>query len=213
MNRIAWVLLGVILFGAAECSAQCRWSSDDENYTTIRSATIKREVISFIDWVWEYEGTGRKPAMLRLKGKSDCDTYARFNGHGVDVRIESAPFDSATHTLTYAESGHSVLCEIDGKPFRGTDGGMPEEAIRRVTITVDSIRVQLPREAYNDLYQPSFCWMSPSDGMNWCCHVARSMDRKRVYVHMGNSDGAGSYEVIWIFINGRYVRRVIAGPP
>lgn len=30
---------------------------------------------------------------------------------------------------------------------------------------------------------------------------------------MSNSDGAGSYEVVWIFINGKYVRRVIAGPP
>lgn len=213
MKCRAWILLGAILIGAEECAAQCRWSSDDESYTTIRSATIKKEVISFIDWVWEYEGTGRKPTMLHLKGQSDCDTYAHFKGHGVDVRIESAPFDSTKHTLTYDQSGYPSLCEIDGKPFRGTDGGMPREAIKRVVITIDSARVQFPGTAWNDLYEPFYCGTSTIEGLYWTCHVARSADRKRVYIHMGNSDGAGSYMVIWIFINGRYVRRVIEGPP
>jgi len=213
MNRSAWFLLGAILLGADECIAQCRWSDEEESYSTIRSATIKREVISFIDWVWEYEGTGRKPTMLHLKGQSDCDTYAHFKGHGVDVRIVSAPFDSTKHTLTYDQSGYPFLCEIDGKRFLGTDGGMPREAIQRVSVTIDSVRVQLPRAAYGDLYQPSFCWLSGTDGSIWSCHVVRSVDRKRVYIHMSNSDGAGSYMVIWIFINGRYVRRVIEGPP
>lgn len=213
MKSIAWVLLGVLLLGTAECSAQCRWCPDStERYTTIRSATIKKEVISFIDWVWEYEGTSRKPTMLHLKGKSDCDTYAHFKGHGVDVRIESAPFDSTKHTLTFTTDGYPALCKIDGRIFCGTDGSIPQEEIKNVAVTIDSVRIDWPRSAWADLYQPNFCFQT-SEGFGWEVNVARSMDRKRVYVHMFNSDGAGGYMVIWIFINGRYVRRVIEGPP
>lgn len=199
---------------ACGAAGQCGWYSDTtESWGTIRSATIKREVMSFIDWVWEYEGTGRKPAMHHLEGRSDCDTYARFSGHGVQVRITSAPFDSSKHRLTYDASGYPFLCEIDGKPFRGTDGGMPREGIKAINVTIDSLKVRMPRSAWDDLYEPSFCGERTDGGLYWTCHVARTIDHKRVYVHMSNGDGAGSYAAIWIFINGRYVRRVIEGPP
>ncbi|HRD54605.1 MAG TPA: hypothetical protein PKY96_18340, partial [Flavobacteriales bacterium] len=206
--------LGAILashFLCLDAKGQCRWSDENESYGTIRGAIIKREVISFIDWVWEYEGTGRKPAMLRLKGQSDCATYTSFKGHGIEVRIEPAPFDSSKHKLTYETGGYAALCEIDGRPFFGTDGGMPRKSIKRVAVTIDSASVQIPRSAWDDLYEPFFCGTSSTEGLYWTCHVARSLDRKRVYVHMQNSDGAGGYAVIWIFINGRYVRRVIEG--
>lgn len=213
MSRLLAATACALIGFTGELAGQCRWSDEKEGYSTIRSSTIKREVISFIDWVWEYEGTGKKPAMLHLKGKSDCESWASFNGHGVDVRITSAPFDSTKHKLTFETNGYPALCEIDGRPFRGTDGAVPRVAIKRVTVTIDSMRVQLPTSAWNDLYQPHFCGQHSTEGLYWTCHAVRSLDRRRVYIHMSNSDGAGSYEVVWIFINGKYVRRVIAGPP
>lgn len=157
MSRLLAATACALIGFTGELAGQCRWSDEKEGYSTIRSSTIKREVISFIDWVWEYEGTGTKPAMLHLKGKSDCESWASFNGHGVDVRITSAPFDSTKHKLIFETNGYPTLCEIDDRPFRGTDGAVPRVAIKRVTVTIDSMRVQLPTSAWNDLYQPHFC--------------------------------------------------------
>ncbi|MBL0128557.1 MAG: hypothetical protein IPP83_14130 [Flavobacteriales bacterium] len=194
--------------------AQCPERDSLEYLNTIRSSTIKYEVMSLIPWVWEYEGKEQKPLMNRIQGLALSDDEVRFEGRGVRVQISQQPFDSLKAKIGYGSTdSYRFVCAINGAPFWGTDGDRPTRMLSGLSVTIDGGMVEIPRRAWSDLYQPNLCFVD-GNGKPYCdCVVARSADNKRVYVHMSNSDGAGGYTVTWIFINGRYVRRVLEGPP
>ena len=81
----------------------------------------------------------------------------------------------------------------------GTDGGLPTRTINWYILLLEKFTISIPTTKMNDLYNPNL----------FATNVYFSRDRKRLYIDMINSDGAGGYEVTWIIQDKKYSRRVI----
>jgi|GEM_PF-2157353 len=129
------------------------------------------------------------------------------DGHRALLRIEIGRFEPKQHTVRpFHPTGHSgePCVEIDGvtEPL-GTDCDVPTTEIRALVVTLDGATLTIPRELYRDCYEPR-----PDSNVA----VRLADDRKGVFVFFSGSDGAGSYQVLWVFrVDGRY-SRISCGP-
>jgi hypothetical protein len=119
------------------------------------------------------------------------------------VIVKSGSFNPKKHKLTYSkpvpnEHVASVLTEIDGKQFWGTDGDIPKKIITGVKIIKNGVPIIIPNNAFNDLYEPWLKSLQVYIGKN-----------NTIYIEMDNSDGAGAYSIIWIIKNNHYLKKYI----
>ena len=80
------------------------------------------------------------------------------------------------------------------------DGGMPTTQFEKIIIKIGQKSITLPNSALTGLYEPNI-------------HSAKVNYDKvtdTFYIQTMNSDGAGSYFVIWKIENGVYKDRLIA---
>ena len=87
---------------------------------------------------------------------------------------------------------------------------IPKEKIKEVRFIHVKYQLLLPESALAGLYEPNFCYKDNTTGkLAASCKVFRSTDKRRVYIYMYNSDGAGGYEVTWVIQDSKYLTRVI----
>ncbi len=182
-----------------------------EGMESVRNGPFYHELRAFIsynDLVDTIPGE-----LIPVLGKPDGRDRVIFDGEGVLVTISQTLFDSTRHTITWHTGDQRYACGIDGKRFWGTDGDLPREELADLSVIIDGENVTIPRDASSDLYNPNLWSLHGKQReLHIYPQVARSKDRKRVYVHMTNSDGAGGYDVVWIFLQGKYQRRVVDMP-
>jgi hypothetical protein len=126
------------------------------------------------------------------------------NGH-LELRIDSltvelitAPFQPNQHVLKNDEGGS--IQKIDGKIPFGTDGDMPLEKLTGLRVTISGHKVDIPATAWENLYNPTL----------ETCKVFVNSSTGFMYISLTTIHiSAGAYELVWIFKNGRYVRRYI----
>jgi len=82
----------------------------------------------------------------------------------------------------------------------GTDMGNPKNVITNVELKVNEQAILVPTEDFSDLYAATL--------KN--AHLKTFNDYS--FIVMSNSDGAGFYEVTWVFKGNKYIKRYIAGP-
>lgn len=176
------------------------YRTDKESFKKIKDKVLRKELAIFT-----IEGSNETKPAIKLKqipviksGK----TYSIFQKDSIKVIITTSTFNKSEHKLKYVDK---YIVKIDNKPFWGTDGGLPNEIIKSVQIIIGTDTISIPKSKLNDLYNPSLC------SVNNRCHafIYISNDRKRLYIDMMNSDGAGAYEVTWIIQDKKYLRRVI----
>lgn len=132
------------------------------------------------------------------------DSQALIKNDSISVSVATKRFIPRKHKLTFQvyAPGQTKVNKIDGRPFWGTDGNLPNDlpknSISSVKITIREHLVLIPKKAYNDLYEPSFRAFKVYLG-----------NKNTIYIRMDNSDGAGSYTVIWIIKNHKYLKRFI----
>jgi hypothetical protein len=121
------------------------------------------------------------------------------------IIAKSGIFKSKNHKFSYAPSGairkedpQTELDKIDGKQFWGTDGEIPKKAITSLKIMINGSQINIPKSAFDDLYEPRLKTLKVYLGIN-----------NTLYIEMDNSDGAGAYSVIWIIKNNQYLKRYI----
>lgn len=119
------------------------------------------------------------------------------------LHVSQTLFDSTKHKITNRISKNDVYLgeRIDGKEVYGTDGiegNAPIWEISALTLTVNGRPVEIPPNAYNDLFE---------------AHIEEcsvSFDKRgNTYIYMPGSDGAEAYDVVWIIKNGKYLNRYI----
>ena len=88
--------------------------------------------------------------------------------------------------------------KIDGKPYYGNYGKIPQVTIKEVTVITGADTVRVPQNALFDLYNPVF---------NSADAVYISADNRKLY--MLNQDSTGSYEVTWVMQDKTYLRRIL----
>lgn len=118
-----------------------------------------------------------------------------FKNDSLNVVVKKALFNARKHKL---KGKSNFVSTIDGKAFWGTDGEIPKQAISSVRVNINGVPVFIPKDAFNDLYEPNLENLSIGFG-----------SQGTIYILMLNSDGAGSYTVIWTIKNNKYQKRYI----
>jgi hypothetical protein len=118
------------------------------------------------------------------------------------ITIKSNRFNPNAHKLSYSRPGEKntqkFLLKIDGKHFLGTDGNIPKKFISSLSVFKNGIKINIPETVFNDLYEPSLKTIK-----------VYIKNDNIIYIQLDNSDGAGSYTVIWTIKNNRYFKRYV----
>lgn len=117
-----------------------------------------------------------------------------------EVTITQGRFDKNKHKFTYVKEYPDQIELIDNKRYWGMDGGMPTTQFESIVIKVGQKRITVPKNALEGLYEPSI--------HNAEANYDKSNDT--FYIQTINSDGAGSYLVIWKIEKGIYKDRLVA---
>lgn len=180
-----------------------------ESFTRLQDKDIRRDLASFamagID-----ESAGKEPLRALPITSVGKDSMA-FEGNGIYVKIKAQPFNQAGHKFGYytnVETQKKYLTRIDGKPFYGDYGKMPNTSIGSVLVMFGADTINIPPEAYADLFNPIFSYRE--NGVEkYINNVFLSADGKKVYIYMLKREEGGSYEVTWVIQDKQYVRRVV----
>ncbi|NML24070.1 hypothetical protein HHL16_24545 [Pseudoflavitalea sp. G-6-1-2] len=208
--KLVWCLLLMC------CSMQVIAQEDDntypdyrkktEGYTRMAEKDLKGEVASFA--LAALEDRLNKSPLPAIPPVDYGANFITFEGNGIAVTIRSGPFDASKHKMgLYGEKKHVV--RIDGKPFYGSYGATPQYSIASVVMTIGKDTVQIPKEAYGDLYSPVFTYNDEKGTTRTYNGVYLSPDKRTIYVYMLNKELIGSYEVTWIIQDKKYLRRVV----
>jgi hypothetical protein len=189
----------------------------DEGFEKLKDSVLKKEIAFFtISGSINTDAVGfikTKVNEIPLVTCTDSSAYfekGNLYASEIIVSIHSEKFDTAGHKLTYVDNSVPFLNLIDNKPFWGTDGSIPKEKIMRVRFIHVKYQLLLPESALAGLYEPNFCYREKTTGKQTAfCKVFRSTDKRRIYIYMVNSDGAGAYEVTWVIQDSKYLTRVI----
>jgi hypothetical protein len=125
-----------------------------------------------------------------------------FESDKVYIKIKTRQFDKKNHNLSYNKEYKNVLEKVDNVEIFGTDGNIPKNEYLNFEIILNSQKIQLPKEAYINLFEPNLDYTL----------VNYDENNNRLFIQSMNSDGAGGYAVIWMFENGKYQDRFITIP-
>ncbi len=89
--------------------------------------------------------------------------------------------------------------KIDGDYFWGTDGDLPYRQADTIILSINKSKNLLPKSTYFNLYSPNINYSS----------LHQSFDKKYLFLWMENSDGAGSYEVYFVFKDNIFIGRIV----
>lgn len=123
-----------------------------------------------------------------------------FKKDSLKIILTSQSFDRTKHNFTYSKENKDQVQLIDNKKYWGTDGGLPNTEYKSIEVYIGNTKVTLPNDALENLYEVSF----------YNCHVNYDKTNDIIYIQTMNSDGAGSYEVIWKVEKGIYKERYVA---
>ncbi len=113
------------------------------------------------------------------------------------IVIKTSPFQKQGRELTF-DSSQEFLEKIDGKEIYGTDGNIPSKQISDFIIVNNGKSVEINKSSYDDLFEPTLECYNQNDDL-YCYTVEYLNDDGEIILTMQNSDGAGSYMVIFLF--------------
>ncbi|OKL39334.1 hypothetical protein [Pontibacter flavimaris] len=91
---------------------------------------------------------------------------------------------------------NGAVAAIAGRPVWGTDGNFPITQINGVNAIVEGKKVEINPPLYNDIYE---CTNTFKVYKNGDCYI----------VYQWNSDGAGAYQVVWVFTKDGLKQRLV----
>ena len=118
----------------------------------------------------------------------------------IEISIVEGKFEDKKHTFKYVKNYPNQIALIDNKQYWGKDGGMPTTQFEEISIKTEQKYIILPKAALEGLYQPNIS----------TAEVNYDIVNDTFFIQTMNSDGAGSYLVIWKVTNGIYIDRLVA---
>ena len=225
MKRIIYIFL---VFNFNFCFSQFGIINDLDGFVNVRSSAEKGNNVTdklengFIVYYFETEGNwiniDYKKNGKELNGyiykdkikfitdfqkiplKSELDGKVMLENENLKIEISETKFIKEEHKLKFLKNDKFILMEIDNLHFFGTDGNIPKREYKSIQIEINNIKIELPNEALKNLYEPSLH------------NTKANYDEKNdiLYVFSSNSDGAGSYEIIWVIEKMKYKYRIEA---
>lgn len=125
--------------------------------------------------------------------------YVTLKNKNIEIIITEKKFQKKNHKFTFHKQYKNVIEKIDNQDYYGTDGYYPQVEYSNIQITINGKTIYLPKEALKNLFEPN--------SYSTSAHYDEANDI--LYIDSLNSDGAGSYEVLWIIEKGKYSKRII----
>ena len=119
-----------------------------------------------------------------------------FEGKEIQVVLTSGKFDKSKHSFEYFKDSSTGIEVIDDALLYGTDGKMPTTEYRSIVINIHGKQVSLPKDAYSDLYQPTFLTDHNS--------VYYDKESDILYIVANNNYADRPYKVCWQIERGVY---------
>ena len=125
-----------------------------------------------------------------------------FEGKEIQVVLTSGKFDKSKHSFEYFKDSSTGIEVIDDALLYGTDGKMPTTEYRSIVINIHGKQVSLPKDAYSDLYQPTFLTDHNS--------VYYDKESDILYIVANNNYAERPYKVCWQIEKGVYKGRKVS---
>ncbi|MBV6879815.1 hypothetical protein KVY03_08180 [Epilithonimonas sp. FP105] len=137
---------------------------------------------------------------IKIPQKSQNDGILKLGNDQIKIEIRETKFIKENHKLTFVKNSNTLLDKIDGYQIFGADGNIPRRQYKSIKVKINKTEIELPNIALKNLYEP-----------NLANHQA-TYDEKNdtLYIFSMNSDGAGSYEVIWVIEKNKFKERIEA---
>ena len=125
-----------------------------------------------------------------------------FEGKEIQVVLTSGKFDKSKHSFEYFKDSPTGIEVIDDKLPYGTDGKMPTTEYRSIVINIHGKQVSFPKDAYSDLYEPTFLTDHNS--------VYYNKESDILYIVAINDYAERPYMVCWQIERGVYKGRKVS---
>ena len=126
-----------------------------------------------------------------------------FEGKEIQVVLTSGKFDKSKHSFEYFKDSSTGIEVIDDPALLyGNDGKMPTTEYRSIVINIHGKQVSLPKDAYSDLYEPTFLTDHNS--------VYYDKESDILYIVANNNYADRPYMVCWQIEKGVYKGRKVS---
>ena len=109
-------------------------------------------------------------------------------------RYALSDFDSTNRIID--KQDEKWVTAINGRPVWGTDGNFPKTQVDNIEIKIDGRVIEIHKVFYSDIYECDNEWSIYKNGDTY-------------FVHQWNSDGAGAYEIVWVFDKNGLKQRLV----
>ncbi|MFN2430612.1 MAG: hypothetical protein ABR574_11385 [Cryomorphaceae bacterium] len=219
MKIIIVLLMSILTFLAA--FGQVAIIDDPDGWTNLRkdadgsSNVVHRLLDSEVFW-YDWEALSNQQEWIKIfitrnpytlgQNPYDCfegyihssrikplDSLTIYNGSDFQISYTIADFDSTNRII---EKSGKWPISIDDRPIWGTDGTYPNNQIDSIKVRFGKERIQIHRVFYSDLF-----------GIDNSFEVYKNNDT--YMVHQWNGDGAGAYEIVWVFDKNGLKQRLV----
>ncbi len=132
------------------------------------------------------------------------DSTIEFKRDTMKLIVTKTKFIPKNNKLQYHKGDTSNnemrwLEKINGNEIWGTDGNVPKNQYGQITLSIRKNKIHLP---IDNLFEPNLDYT----------RVNIDQKNDNIYISAINSDGAGSYAVLWIIKNGTFKQRLTTIP-
>ena len=122
------------------------------------------------------------------------DNLQKYTGNDFFFEYKLSEFDS-TNRIIDKQDGKWVVA-IDGRPAWGTDGNYPKVQVDDITLIINGKEINIHKVFYSDIFE--------CDNQ-----MLIYKNDETFFVHQWNSDGAGTYEIVWVFDQNGLKQRLV----
>ena len=144
---------------------------------------------------------------VRLREQSGHDDTLTLSGNGQKVHIVARRIHPKLSDFSGINKDKYTARLYRGKPFYGTDYDIPKSvfALERITLNGQAV----PTAELQGLFSPDFAATARNSQVydRWEAYYRRS--DKTLYLFSRQSSGAGSFDVCFIFKDGKFQRRYL----
>lgn len=125
----------------------------------------------------------------------------------VNIKVYTMPFMPDSQEVNYYPGPDSLIKAINGQRVFGAVDRIPATQIDSMSMTIGRKEVKIPKEAYEDLFDPNLC-----DGGYFKRPLAvyTSMNGEYFYMYIYGGKSSGTYLAKLIFDKKQYIKKIVA---
>lgn len=132
---------------------------------------------------------------IEYQKSADNTVFFKNDIEKIEVEIAIQTFNSTKNSTKFSKKD-GFYYAYKNKPIWGTDGGLPNSSYKFIKVKIKGKDLEVPQELLENLFQPTII-----EQANDFKYIEINYDKKKdvLYISSLNSDGAGSYVVLFIF--------------